>query len=221
MSLVCLFDVDGTLVDSREPILTALNAALADHAQAPITGDQLWRYIGPPLHDSLSELLSDRRSDPDLVEPVIDSFRHHYSTTSVEMARSYEGIPELLQRIHPQARLSVVTSKPVRFAGPILETLGFARFMEVIEGPSPEEKEPKTETLARALRLLNHAESPTRFVMIGDRHHDIEAARVNGIESIGVTWGFGTVEELVAAGADELATNPGELAGLLEDYARR
>lgn len=221
MSLVCLFDVDGTLVDSREPILTALNAALADHAQTPIAGDRLWRHIGPPLHDSLTELLSERGTDLVLVEPVIESFRGHYTATSVEMARSYEGIPELLRRIYPQARLSVVTSKPVQFAGPILETLGFARYMEIIEGPSLEEMEPKTETLARALLLLDQARSQACFVMIGDRHHDIEAARINGIESIGVTWGFGSVEELVEAGADHLAANPEELAGLLEVYARR
>jgi phosphoglycolate phosphatase len=213
--LTCLFDVDGTLVDSREPILTALNAALADHGQRAINGDELWCHVGPPLHDTLSGLLTERHGDLTLVGPLIDSFRGHYSTVSVAMARSYEGIPELLKGLHGWARLGVVTSKPIPFAGPILATLGFTELMEVIEGPSLEEMEPKTETLARALRLLNHNESPASFIMIGDRHHDIEAARANGISSIGVTWGFGTEKELSDAGADQLVGSPEKLFKLL------
>ncbi len=211
----CLFDVDGTLVDSRRPILSSLNAALAVHDQAPITGDDLWRHVGPPLHDTLSALLTERGGDLNLVGPLIDSFRDHYSATSVAMARSYEGIPELLGQLAGRVRLAVVTSKPLPYARPILDTLRFAALMEVIEGPSLDEMEPKVETLARALRRLNHGEDPVGFVMIGDRRHDIEAARVNGISSIGVTWGFGTSEELIEAGADHIVDDPGGLGELL------
>ena len=213
--LICLFDVDGTLVDSRQPILASLNAALTNHDQAPINGDELWRHVGPPLHDTLTGLLTERRGDLNLVEPLIDSFRNHYSATSVEMARSYEGIPEMLARLQNKVRMGVVTSKPIPFALPILETLGFAHLMEVIEGPSLDEMEPKTETLARALRLLNQAPREKRFTMVGDRRHDIEAARVNAISSIGVTWGFGTSQELREAGADRIAETPAELGELL------
>ena len=215
MPCVCLFDLDGTLVDSREPILTALNAALADHALAPISDSDLSNHVGPPLRDSLTVLLEGRQEDLDLVGPLIESFRTHYAVTSVEMARAYEGIPELLHELHNQARLGVVTSKPALYARPILETLGLAGMMEVIEGPSLEEIEPKPDTLARALRLLHQGTSDERFVMIGDRHHDISAAQINGIESIGVTWGFGMVEELTNAGADHLASTPADLAKLL------
>ena len=215
MSLVCLFDVDGTLVDSGEPLLTALNAALADHQQAPITVNGLRRHVGPPLRDSLTTLLTERHEDPGLVESLLSSFRDHYAATSVAMARSYEGIPELLGHLQPHVRMGVVTSKPIPFARPILEKLGFDEFMEVIEGPTLAEMEPKTETLARALRLLNQAGTPARFVMIGDRSHDIEAAHVNGIDSIGVTWGFGTTEELAEAGAGRIVSTPEQLAGLL------
>ncbi len=215
MSLVCLFDLDGTLVDSREPILTALNAALGDHALAPIRDQDLSNHVGPPLRESLTVLLDDRKKDLDLVGPLIESFRTHYAVASVAMARAYEGIPKLLDQLHPVNRLGVVTSKPAAYARPILETLGFARFMEVIEGPSLEEIEPKPETLARALRLLNHGIDRERFVMIGDRHHDIAAARINGIESIGVTWGFGSLEELTTAGAGQIVTTPADLARLV------
>ena len=210
----CLFDVDGTLVDSGRPILSSLNAALAVHDQAPITGDDLWRHVGPPLHDTLSALLAERGGDLNQVGQLIDSYRDHYSATSVAMARSYEGIPELLGQLAGRVRLGVVTSKPLPYARPILETLGFAALMEVIEGPNLDEMEPKVETLARALGRL-HGEDPVGTVMIGDRRHDIEAARVNGISSIGVTWGFGASEELIEAGADHIVDDPGRLGELL------
>ena len=213
--LTCLVDVDGTLIDSRQPILSSLNDALAEHGQAPIKGTDLWRHVGPPLCESLTDLLSERDGDLALVEPLIAAFRRHYSAASVDMARSYEGIPELLARLLGKVRMGVVTSKPIQFARPILEALGFAELMEAIEGPSIDGMEPKTETLARALRLLNHAPDTEGFVMIGDRHHDIEAARVNGISSIGVTWGFGTLQELGEAGADQIVESPVELGGLL------
>lgn len=215
MPPVCLFDLDGTLLDSREPILTSLNAALADQALDPIGEHHLTNHVGPPLRDSLTQLLEERQKDLGLVGPLMESFRNHYSIASVEMARPCEGITELLKQLHPVIRMGVVTSKPAAYARPILETLGFARFMEVIEGPSLEEIEPKPETLARALRLLNHAVGDDRFVLIGDRRHDVEAANANGIESIGVTWGFGTREELAEAGAGRIVTNPLQLAKVL------
>jgi phosphoglycolate phosphatase len=213
--LTCLFDLDGTLVDSREPILTALNAALADHGEASVTDDTLWRYVGPPLHDTITALLAERDGDPGLVAPLIDSFRGHYSATSLAQARTFEGIPDLLEDLYGSALLGVVTSKPVPFARPILETLGLAGFMEIIEGPGLEETEQKPETLARALRHLDQTERSSSCVMIGDRRHDIEAARANGISSIGVTWGFGTERELIEAGAGTIAGNPMELTELL------
>ena len=215
MPRVCLFDLDGTLVDSREPILTALNAALADHGLAPIREQDLSNHVGPPLRDSLTVLLEERQQDVDLVVPLIESFRSHYVVSSIEMARAYEGIPGLLQDLYARTRLGVVTSKPALYARPILETLGFAGLMEVIEGPNLEEIEPKPETLARALRRLDHGTGEEKFVLIGDRHHDIAAARINGIGSIGVTWGFGTFEELTDAGADHIVSSPAELAEIL------
>ena len=214
MPRVCLFDLDGTLVDSREPILNSLNAALADHALEPISAASLSNHVGPPLRDSLTLLLKERGQDLDLVGPLIESFRDHYSVASVRMARSFEGISQLLNQLQPVARLGVVTSKPAAYARPILETLGFARLMEVIEGPSLEEIEPKPETLARALRLVEPVDRD-QVVLIGDRHHDIEAARANSIESIGVTWGFGTKEELIEAGAGRIVNDPPQLAKLL------
>jgi phosphoglycolate phosphatase len=123
----------------------------------------------------------------------------------------YPGITALLASI--RIRIGVVTSKPKATAVPILESLGLASLFELIEGPSLTTPEPKSATLTRALSAVDLP--PERTVMIGDRRHDIEAGRHHGTHTVGVTWGFGTLDELQTAGADRLVDSPAALASLL------
>jgi phosphoglycolate phosphatase len=211
----CLFDLDGTLLDSREPILTGMNRALTTLGLEPVTGEELWPHIGPPLRVLLDALLTERGDDPSLVEPLVDLYRAEYRTLSIELARVYPGIPQLLGSLAGRARLGVVTSKPQVFALPILETLGLAGQMEVIEGADPTDSEPKPVTLARALDRLGLESGAEGVAMIGDRRHDIEAGRVFGLGTVGVTWGFGTRDELIEAGADTIVDDPSEIALLV------
>jgi phosphoglycolate phosphatase len=211
----CLFDLDGTLLDSREPILEGMNRALTAVGLEPVTGAELWPHIGPPLRLLLDALLTERGDDPSLVEPLVDLYRAEYRTLSIELARTYPGIPQLLDTLAGRARLGVVTSKPQIFALPILETLGLAEQMEVIEGADPTDSELKPVTLARALDSLGLDYGVEGVAMIGDRRHDIEAGRVFDLCTVGVTWGFGSRDELLAAGADTIVDNPSEIALLV------
>jgi phosphoglycolate phosphatase len=212
---ICLFDLDGTLLDSREPILTAMNRALATLGLEPVTGEQLWPHIGPPLRVLLEALLIERGDDPVQVEPLVQVYRAEYRSLSIELARTYPGIPDLLDALAGGARLGVVTSKPQIFALPILETLGLAARMEVIEGADPTDSEPKPVTLARALDRLGMDSGFERVAMIGDRRHDIEAGRGFGLRTVGVTWGFGSREELLEAGADAIVDHPSQITPLV------
>ena len=108
----------------------------------------------------------------------------------------------------------MVTSKPQRFAVPILEALDLMRHFEVVVGPDRTEAEPKEETLARALELVGGCDVPAS-VMVGDRHHDIDAAHAHGMAAIGVLWGFGSREELSEAGARAVVADADELAEAL------
>ncbi len=208
---VFLFDLDGTLVDSTEPILRSLNVALRHHHLPAIDRAQLARHIGPPLRESLFELVDEHGADDTDLDLLIDTYREVYAETSVDLALAYPGIPHLLDRLAGMVRLGVVTSKPRRFALPILDRLGFTSILEVIEGPGANESEPKAATLARALASLGLAGTGRGVWMVGDRRHDIAAGLSAGTGTVGVSWGFGTAEELLAAGADHIVDRPDEI----------
>jgi phosphoglycolate phosphatase len=214
-SRVLFFDVDGCLVDSTEPIHRCLDAALDDFGLPPIPADQLDRHIGPPLQVTLTTLLTELDEDPAIVPLLMGAYRERYSTMSIELARSYPGVPELVADLSAKERIGVVTSKPRRFAVPILEALDLARRFEVMCGPGETEAEPKTVTLGRALAAV-HPCDVANSVMIGDRHHDIDAAKDHGLRAVGVTWGFGERDELEAAGADAVVDTAAELAAILD-----
>jgi phosphoglycolate phosphatase len=102
----------------------------------------------------------------------------------------------------------VVTSKPAELSTQIIDHLGLGSVFRFVEGPSLAlEQETKTETLARALDRLEIG------VMVGDRHHDVDAGRAHGLTTIGVLWGMGDAEEL--SSADHVVSTPDELVELL------
>ena len=212
---ICLFDLDGTLVDSTEPVLAALNTALDDLDLAPVTVEDLSFIIGPPLRATFVTLVADKGGDEATADRLLDTYRDGYRATSIELAVSYPGVPELLESLQARTRLGVVTSKPATYAIPILDALGFSPMMEVMEGPSLSETEAKPETLARGLHRLGVASGFDSVFMIGDRYHDIEAGQSAGVQTIGVTWGFGSREELTTAGADFVVDTPAEISEIV------
>jgi phosphoglycolate phosphatase len=216
--VVALFDVDGTLVDSADPILTALNAALLDNALPPMSEVDLSKIVGPPIHQALQSVMRGWGENVDLVPKLVSDFRKVYQPLSLELAATYPGVLEMLANVSRVARLGVVTSKPAAYARPILERLGFAEYFEVIEGPDVgTEVEPKATTLQRALAAMSVEPSEGMIFMIGDRRQDVEAGRACNVQTLGVTWGFGSREELEAAGADAVIDRPDQLLRLIPD----
>jgi len=216
--VIVLFDVDGTLVDSTEPILTALNDALAENALPPVSADKLWKFVGPPIHQALQSVMKGWGENTDLVPKLVSDFRKVYRPLSLELAATYPGVPEMLVDMSRIARLGVVTSKPADYARPILERLDFAEYFEVIEGPDVgTEVEPKVVTLRRGLAAMHVESSEGQIFMVGDRRQDVEAGRACDVQTIGVTWGFGSREELESAGADAVMNKPDQLLRLITD----
>jgi phosphoglycolate phosphatase len=216
--VIVLFDVDGTLVDSAEPILTALNDALAENALPPVSADDLWKIVGPPIHQALQSVMKDWGEDVDLVPKLVSDFREVYRPLSLELAATYPGVPEMLADTSRIARLGVVTSKPADYARPILERLDFAEYFEVIEGPDVgTEVEPKAITLRRGLATMDVESSEGQILMVGDRRQDVEAGRACNVQTVGVTWGFGSREELESVAADTVINRPDQLLRLIPD----
>jgi phosphoglycolate phosphatase len=216
--VIVLFDVDGTLVDSTEPILTALNNALAENALPPVSADELWKFVGPPIHQALQSVMKDWGENTDVVPKLVSDFRKVYRPLSLELAATYPGVPEMLVDMSRVARLGVVTSKPADYARPILERLGFAEYFEFIEGPDVgTEVEPKVVTLWRGLAAMDVESEERQILMVGDRRQDVEAGRACDVQTVGVTWGFGSRQELESAGADAVINKPDQLLRLIAD----
>lgn len=210
-----MVDLDGCMVDSTRAISLCLNLALESIGVPARPVDELRAQIGPPLPIGVAELLAGTGAE-DQLEVCIQRYRGHYATVSLTETDVAPGIPAALERLAAMAPLAVVTSKPGVFARPILERLDLLRHFTAVHAPEADlVAEPKTITLARALADLVPDADPARVVMIGDRHHDVDAGHANGTRTIAVTWGTGTREELEAAAPDAIATDPSELPTLV------
>ena len=208
--MLCLFDLDGTLIDSEPGITACIRHALAK-LDVPAPAD-LRPWIGPPLRHSFAPLLG---HDDARVELAVDYYHERFATLGWREHAVYPGIAAAVERLRQAGhRLAVVTSKPVRHAAPILESLPFGGAFDGLYGPDPSSAHCEKATMIAAA-LADFGTAPHEAAMIGDRRYDIEGAVANGVTGIGVLWGFGSREELQEAGAHELARDPSHLAALL------
>jgi phosphoglycolate phosphatase len=163
---------------------------------------------------SISSLL-DLPVDSSEVAGMVAEYREHYGRTAASNTTIFDGVPQLLEALGATHRMAVATTKAEHLAVPLLEALGLAGHFEVVAGPGPDAlTETKTDTLGRTLERLKTFPRE-RTTMIGDRHHDIEAAHHHGLRSIAVTYGYGTLDELEAAAPHALVASPSEFLALL------
>ena len=201
-----LFDLDGTLTNPQVAITTSMAHALgAVGAPVPPIGELVW-CIGPPLRQNFGRLLG-----PDgahLVEPAAQAYLSRYAIEGVRETTEYPDIDAMLYRIREAgSTLYLATTKFVDHAEEVLIAFSLRQYFEGVFGARHDG------TLGDKRHLLRHiiettGIDPARSVMIGDREHDIVGAKANGIFSIGVTYGFGSREELVNAGADAICDSP-------------
>ena len=204
------FDLDGTLCDPREGIVRCLQYALEQLGHAAPPGDELVCYIGPPLYDSFATLLNS--SDTQLVKRAVELYRERFVSKGMFENTLYAGIPEALRKLKTEHyQLHVVTSKPAVFARQIVAHFGLERLFHKIYGSELDgTRTDKGDLIAHVLeREQIH---PSEAVMVGDREHDIKGALANGVQPIGVLWGYGSRKELTEAGAAVLCETPESLA---------
>lgn len=203
------FDLDGTLSDPREGITRSVQYALERLGRPYPPESELTQYIGPPLRWTFPKLLN--TDDKDLVEAAVGYYRQRYEDVGLFENQVYPGIPELLSQLHDAGYpLYVVTAKPKVYADRIVRHFGLDRCFIEVYGPELDGRfDEKRELVGFILheRRLN----PRRTVMIGDRASDIESGRAYGTCAIGVTYGFGSFEEITAAKPDRICGAPHEV----------
>ena len=209
-----LFDLDGTLVDSREGILSSLKLAFASLDRETPSDSQLEGVIGPPIHQSISHLLNTR--DEKLIWQAVRAYRQHYAEVGINGHAVYDGLANTLEYLKTAgARMFVATSKPVTFAAQIIQQHGLSDFFKTVYGSELDgTRSDKGELIAYV--LASEGLSPDTCLMIGDRKHDIIGAVKNSVDSAGVLWGYGSRDELVVAGANRILERPSCLTDLVD-----
>lgn len=211
-----IFDLDGTLVDPAGGITDGIAAALQGLG-LPVPGQELLEaMIGPKLSDSLLNVAG---VPAGLLDEVIRRYREYYVATGIGQSRLYPGLLEVLESYAAAGRpIAVATQKPQGLAHTVLAHHGIDGLFQGIHGSADDESAVdgvpvgKTEIIAAALKDLgtHHA------LMVGDRAQDVSGAIANGLDCIGVAWGFAPDGELETAGAVAVVATADELAGTID-----
>ncbi len=194
-----LFDLDGTLTDPGVGITNSVAYALKKHGIEVTDRTKLYPFIGPPLMDSFQRFygFSEEQS-----ERALADYREYFRDKGLFENEVYEGVEELLKHLKASGKqLIIATSKPGEFAVKILEHFDLAKYFDHIVGATMDSsRSKKGDVIAYALKtcLITDKE---HVVMVGDREHDVLGAIENGLDSIGVLYGYGSREELEEAGA--------------------
>lgn len=211
-----LLDLDGTLSDSEPGILRSLQWACEQEGFPIPTEAEVRSVIGPPFEIGLPSI----GIPDDALERVVDRYRERYTATGAFENTLYDGVIEMLDELAGLGlSLSIATAKPEQTAHPILDYFGISERFDVRAGASlNSERRTKAQVIDHALRTLEiHADPDLvdHVIMIGDRDHDVHGAMHHGITCIGVTWGYGSIDELLRAGAVALADSPADVAELV------
>ena len=208
-----LFDLDGTLTDPFEGITNSIIYALSHFGITETDRNKLGSFIGPPLNYSFEEYY---RMDRETALKAVTLYRKYYEKDGLYENKLYPDIAETLKTLKEEGyRLIVATSKPEIFAKKILDHFGILCYFDYVAGATFDlTRVDKADIIRYAIEECKISDV-SRAIMTGDRKHDIIGAKENGMKSVGVLYGYGSKEELKAAGADYIISTPTELAALM------
>jgi phosphoglycolate phosphatase len=210
---VVVFDLDGTLIDSKIDLAQAVNATLRHMDHAPLADETIFGYVGNGASTLVRRALGEGATDEE-AEKGLSYFLSYYRAHMLDHTVAYPGVREALEELKERG-LAVLTNKPVRFSQAILEGLGLARYFRyVYGGNSFATKKPDPQGVNVLLR--DFAAAPREAMIVGDSDVDVRTARNAGTWACGVSYGFGT-DGLRAHPPDlmldNLAELPAHLAG--------
>lgn len=201
-----LFDLDGTLTDSGEGIIKSSALAL-EHFHIPVPDyDTMRQFVGPPLHETFIKF----GVPDDQADLAVEIYRSRYNTVGKFENTPYPGVYDMLQALKERGySLLVATSKPEDLSIEILEKFALAVYFDRICGATLDRSRTCKEDVIAY--LLNETPDKENMVMVGDTVFDILGAGSHGIPAIGVSWGYGSVEEMKKAGAVAICNTMQEL----------
>lgn len=209
-----LFDLDGTLTDPALGITNSVAHALRKWGIDVPHRTELYKFIGPPLHESFSKYYGFSKED---AEKSVEYYREHFATKGLFENSVYDGVCEMLAELKSrEKRLIVATSKPEVFSKRILEHFELDGYFDFLAGATLDSSRvKKADVIEYALESCK-IDDVSDVIMIGDREHDVLGAAHFGIDSVGVLYGYGSREELTAAGATYIAQTPLDILNIVK-----
>lgn len=184
-----IFDLDGTLIDSKLDLALAVNATLAELGRAPLEHEKIFSYVGRGASALISQALGPAASEQDCALGL-EFFIKYYSAHKLDNTLLYPGVQEALDALRGMP-MAVYTNKPVRVSRSIIHGLGLdGHFRAVYGGNSFERKKP--DPMGVELILREFGASPAQVMFVGDSEVDVQTARNSGTWICGVTYGFGS-----------------------------
>ena len=176
------------------------------------TEEELRWCVGPPLRELFQRLLI--TTDQAVLEKAVKLYIERYERIGFRESRVFPGVPEMLAAVAPNRRLILVTSKLTESAEKVLAEFSLRKYFEGIYGTDHHGKPSDKSELVKTA-IARHQCSPATTAIVGDRHHDIAAGKTTHLFTIGVTYGYGTRQELEKAAADKICTIPAEVTTAL------
>lgn len=210
-----LFDLDGTLINSKEGITRCTQYALHAFGIEEPDLDKLECFIGPPLDESFRKYYGMNETD---ARAAVVKYRERYNPIGIYECKLYPGVKELLKRLktagHP---IAMASSKPEQACRRLMEHFGLTEYFDEIVGATPDGRiGSKQSVLCEAMRRLGITDAG-EAVLVGDTRYDVLGAKAVHMECIGVTYGFGSREELLEAGASALCRDTKEVGDRIEE----
>lgn len=203
MEKALLFDLDGTLTDSGEGIIKSAWYTFEQFGMPLPSWEEMRVFVGPPLWDTFEKFGIPK----DKTDEAVRIFRSRYVPIGKFENTPYDGIRELLEELNRSGiSCYVATSKPEVTAVEVLEHFDLAKYFTRICGADLEKNRNSKEAVISY--LLDQKPAQAEFVMVGDTKYDVIGAKAHGIPTVGVSWGYGSVEEMLDAGAVGIAEKP-------------
>ncbi len=201
-----IFDLDGTLIDTRRDITTAINKVLSHYGLAKKSIDEVTGYVGDGIQKFVERCIGDKKID---VDKAVSMFKDFYWTHLVDTTKPYPGVCEVLDHLSDKYK-AILTNKSYKFTKAITDKLNLTeKFSEIVGGDSVSKKKPSTEGMEYIISKSGIEREKT--VMIGDGKNDILTAKKAGVTSVYVTYGFTDAEKVRSLEPDFIIDTPIDL----------
>ena len=208
-----LFDLDGTLTDPGEGITNSVMHSLKYYGIEETDRAKLYKFIGPPLWESYEVFYG--FSHEKAIEAV-EHYREYYKVKGIYENLLYDGVKDMLEALYNKGvKILVATSKPETFAKIILDYFDIAKYFTFIGGAAMDGSRVNKDDVIKYTLEMAEVTDVKSCVMVGDRLHDILGAKAHCMDSIGVLYGYGSLDELKNAGADFIAAAPMDVCDII------